>query len=153
MPTRIFAAFVSSKAANGCITSNPFFFSHQNLSEISVSFESDTNIMPLKMNFDQDCYVQAYSALFEATGVFFRDSGNAISREAFGKGYSIFGFDCSEDLSASEDHLSLPRQGSLRISLKFSKPLAENVNLIIMSEFSSVLEIDKSRNVILDYAS
>jgi hypothetical protein len=144
---------VTSKAANGNYHNNPFNFQHFNVSEISISSDSHTNILPLRMNFDRNSYVQAYQNLFEGCGIFFKDAGNNISREMFSKGFAVFPFDLSEDLAGSEDHLSLPRQGNLRITLSFSKPLAENVSLIILSEFDSIIEIDKSRNVILDYAS
>jgi hypothetical protein len=153
LPKRITIAFVSSKAANGSYHHNPFDFAHYNLIEIGVSSDAHNNILPLKMDFDKNSFMQPYQALFEATGVFFKDAGNNISRAMYNKGFSIFCFDLSEDLAGSESHLSLPRQGSLRIALQFGKPLTENINMIVLSEFDSVVEIDKSRNCVLDYAS
>ncbi|CRK88777.1 CLUMA_CG002883, isoform A [Clunio marinus] len=65
----------------------------------------------------------------------------------------IIGYDLSEDFCASANQWSLPRQGSLRLDIKFAEPLKENVNLIIYSEFDNLKEIDSDRNVYLDYAS
>lgn len=118
-----------------------------------MSSDSHTNILPLKTNFEKGSYVQAYQALFEGSGIFFKDTGNNVTREMYSKGYALFAFDLSEDLSGSESHLCLPRQGSFRITLTFSKPLTENVSLIILSEFDSIIEIDKNRNCVLDFAS
>jgi hypothetical protein len=146
-------AFVTSKAANGDYHTNPFRLHHHYVSEIAVSSDAHTNILPLKMDFLKGSYMQPFSALFEATGIFFKDAGNNISRHMFANGYAVFAFDLSEDLAGSENHLSLPRQGNLRIALQFATPLTENVNLIILSEFDSVVELDKSRNCILDFAS
>jgi hypothetical protein len=42
-------------------------------------------------------------------------------------------------------------RGSLRTEIKFSAPLTEAVNCIVFGESSNVIEVDKYRNITVDY--
>ena len=50
------------------------------------------------------------------------------------------------------DHFSLAKQGSVRLVLKFAQALADPVTVIAYAEFQNVIEIDRNRNVIYDFA-
>jgi hypothetical protein len=54
-------------------------------------------------------------------------------------------------MGASESYMGIQRQGSLRLDLGFAKALTSVVNLIVLFEISDVLEIDRSRNVLIQY--
>jgi len=41
---------------------------------------------------------------------------------------------------------------SVRLVLKFNDALTENVTVIVYAEFQNVVEIDRNRNVISDFA-
>ena len=43
------------------------------------------------------------------------------------------------------------KHGNVRLDLKFGTALPNTINVIAYAEFESVLEIDKSRNIIIDY--
>ena len=43
------------------------------------------------------------------------------------------------------------KHGNVRLDLKFGTALPNTINIIAYAVFESVLEIDKSRNVIIDY--
>ena len=45
-----------------------------------------------------------------------------ISLEMFTKGFYVFGFDLTPDREADKEHISLPRQGNVRIEARFKKP-------------------------------
>jgi hypothetical protein len=45
--------------------------------------------------------------------------------DMFTKGYYVLGFDLTPDREADEEHISLPRQGNVRIEALFKKPLPE----------------------------
>ncbi|KAL6416707.1 hypothetical protein ACFW04_011470 [Cataglyphis niger] len=65
----------------------------------------------------------------------------------------LFAFDLTPDLSANyAGHWNLVKHGSLRLEVRFEKALAETVNCIIYAEFDNVIEIDSSRQVIVDFA-
>ncbi len=81
----------------------------------------------------------------------FRDEGNALDRRDFSRGYALYAFDLTPDLG-EDDHFNLTRQGSVRLVLKFAQALAETVTMIAYAEFQNVIEIDKNRNLIYDFA-
>jgi len=76
-----------------------------------------------------------------------RNEGLYISREDYSAGYALYAFDLTADLG-EEDHFSLVRQGSVRLSLKFSAALA---NTVAYAEFENVIEVDGDRNVVFDF--
>ena len=79
-----------------------------------------------------------------------KDEGTDIRREDFGSGYALYAFDLTADL-AEEGHFNLMKHGNVRLDLKFGTALPNTINVIAYAEFESVLEIDKSRNIIIDY--
>jgi hypothetical protein len=73
-----------------------------------------------------------------------------ITLENFTKGFYILGFDLTPDREADEEHISLPRQGNVRIEARFKNPLPEPVTCILYAEFPGHIEIDSSRNVTVE---
>ena len=77
-----------------------------------------------------------------------------ISRESYVKGSCLFAFDLTPDFSAnSTSHWNFIRQGSMRIEVRFAEALISTVNCIVYAEYDNVLEIDSSRQVIVDFSS
>jgi len=62
----------------------------------------------------------------------------------------VLGFDLTPDREAVEEHISLPRQGNVRIEARFKKPLQEPVTCILYAEFPGHVEIDNSRNITVE---
>jgi len=153
LPTRLVIALVGNAAYNGAFDRNPFNFEHYNLMEISVYSDGQQQygIKPLETNYANQLYVRAYNTLFSGTGKVFRDEGNALDRTAFSRGYALYAFDLTPDLG-EDDHFNLTKQGSVRLVLKFRDALPENVTVIAYAEFQNVIEIDRNRNVIYDFA-
>lgn len=106
-----------------------------------------------KPDFDRDLYIPCYNALFNATGILRNNSGIAISREDYPNGFCLIPFDLTPDISAHEKHWNIPKTGSLGIDLRFAEPLNSTVTVIIFAEFDNLIEIDKDRNVIIDYTN
>ncbi|XP_018313141.1 uncharacterized protein F54H12.2-like [Mycetomoellerius zeteki] len=103
---------------------------------------------------DEPLYVEAYHTLFSGTGIHFLNEGNSITRDDYGNGYTLFAFDLTPDLSANcAGHWNLVKHGSLRLEVRFEKALSVTINCIVYAEFDNVLEIDSSRQVIIDLAS
>jgi len=50
-----------------------------------------------------------------------------ITLEMFTKGFYVLDFDLTPNRQADEEHISLPRQGNVRIVTRFKKPLPEPV--------------------------
>lgn len=96
----------------------------------------------------------AYHTLFSGTGVHFLNEGNDITREEYADGYCLMAFDLTPDLSANlSSQWNLVRHGSLRMEVCFETALVKTVNCIVFAEFDNVIEIDKNRNVTVDYNS
>ena len=95
--------------------------------------------------------MRAYNTLFSGTGKIFRDEGNNLERTVFSRGYALFAFDLTPELG-EDDHFNLTKQGSVQLVLKFRDALAQNVTAIAYAEFQNVIEIDRNRNVIYDFA-
>lgn len=153
MPKRVYISFVNSTAFNSSPVMNPYDFAHFNHTNVSISTDTNTQVRSIRSDFAKGFYLASYLSLFTSSGTFFSDSGNCITREDYPNGFALLGFDLTEDLSASDNHLSIPRQGSLRLDLTFAEPLKEAITVIVYAEFDNVIEIDRDRNIFIDYSS
>lgn len=118
-----------------------------------MASDAHPSIRVMKSDFSKGLYLSSYLSLFNCLGIHFSDAGNSISREEYPLGNALIGWDLTEDLEASQDHVSLARQGSLRLDLQFSKALSEAICVIFYAEFDNVIEITKNRNIFIDYSS
>lgn len=154
VPKRIVIGFVSNEAFNGSYKLNPFNFQHFNLNYLTLHVDSEQiPVQPLTPDFKNGNYVEAYNTLFAGTGVHWKDEGNDISYADYGNGYTLYVFDLTPDLSAHEAHWNLQKQGVVRLEVRFAEALPTAVNCIVYSEFNNLIEIDKNRNVVVDFAN
>ena len=93
----------------------------------------------------------AYETLFSSTGIYHDDRTHMITVDMFTKGIFVLGFDLTPDNEADEEHIILPFQGIVRIETRFKKPLPEPLTCILYAEFPGHIEIDNSRNVIVEW--
>ena len=61
---------------------------------------------------------RTYETLFSSTEIHHDDRAHMNILEIFTKGLYIFGFDLTPDREADEEHISLPRQGIVRIQVR-----------------------------------
>lgn len=152
-PKRVVVGFVLNTAFNGNLRRNPYNFQNFGINYLAFSLDGEQiPSKPLTPDFSSQ-YIDAYHTLFSGTGIHYQDEGNDISREDYPNGNCLMAFDLSPDLAANSDHWSLIRQGSLRMDVRFSTALSEAINCIIYAEFDNVLEIDRHRNIRVDYGS
>jgi len=62
----------------------------------------------------------------------------------------LYAYDLTADL-AEDDHFNLVKYGNVRLALKFSAALEQTVSVIAYAEFNNVIEIDRDRNLLLDF--
>ncbi|XP_011312331.1 uncharacterized protein F54H12.2-like [Fopius arisanus] len=156
LPKRIILGFVENTSFNGMRKKNLFNF--QNFGINFLCMNVDGRQIPTKPL--QPCYtsdacldVEAFNTLFAGTGTHFSDHGNGIGRRAYSEGFCLFAFDLTPDLSASSaGHWNLVRSGSVRIEVRFDKASESNVNCLLYAEYDNLLEIDSTRQVIVDYS-
>ena len=151
IPNRIIVGFVSSAAAEGAKSKNPFNFQHYNLTEIGAYLDgvSTPYSSPLTLNFTNNSYIRGFYSLFENIDKPIFITGNDINRDDYLNGYTLFAFDFTPDL-CSGDHINLIKTGSVSLKIKFASAIAESVTAIIYQEYDDILEINKYRKVVND---
>lgn len=158
LPKRVIVGLVSNSAFNGNYKKNPFNFHHFNMNYFALYMDGEQvpmkALQPVFSPAGQESYVLAYHTLYSGTGIHFSDKGNGINRYDFNRGYALLAFDLTPDLSANEtSHWNLLRNGNLRIEVGFSEALVESVNVIVYAELDNVIEIDRNRNVSVDFGA
>ena len=152
IPNRIIIGFVDNDAYNGSYLKNPFNFKNYHLNYISITVDGEPLPMrPLRPSYgDSGNFIEAYNTLFLGTNRLFTDKGIAINREEYSKGYTLYAFDLTPDLSDG-CHLNLVKEGNVRLEAGFDVALPNTVNCIVYSESQGLIQIDRSRNVIYDF--
>ncbi|XP_033107266.1 uncharacterized protein F54H12.2-like [Anneissia japonica] len=144
LPKRLVIGLVGTDAFNGSYSKNPYNFQHFNTNFMALYLDGEqVPWKPLKPNFEangEGSYILAYQSLFSGLSTLFEDTGNQISREDYARGYSLFAFDLTPDLSNS-GHFNLIKRGNIRLEIQFATALTETINVIIYSEFDSLIEI------------
>ncbi|XP_054753804.1 uncharacterized protein F54H12.2-like [Lytechinus pictus] len=155
IPQRLVVGCVDNNAFSGSYVHNPFNFQHFDVNYMSLYVDgTQVPSKPLTPDYGRiagSASIRAYHTLFSGTDKMFRDSGNDISREDYDRGYALYAFDLSPDLSSGQ-HFNLKKQGNLRLEIHFRKNLPQGVNIVVYAEFDNILEIDRARNVLFDYS-
>ncbi len=152
LPHRITIGIVNNEAYNGSLELNPFNFHHYNLESIQLQVGSKhVPATPLKLDYQQDAFLEGYFSIFNQTGQYGSDEGNGISRSAYPHGNALYCFNLSKDLNIEDDHFNPTNQGSIAVDLVFREALPETVSVIAIGEFDNTIEIDLARNVTNDY--
>ncbi|XP_023232096.1 uncharacterized protein LOC111631979 [Centruroides sculpturatus] len=152
IPKRIIIGLVRNNAFNGQIDLNPFNFENFDLNYISVI--KDSILIPpnpYTPDFDEKSYARSYATLFEEMGGIPYGKYANISYSDYAQGYMFHVFDLTPDKAASENHTSIITHGNISIDLKFKRPLPETINVVCYLEYRNTIEIDRSRNIFIDY--
>jgi hypothetical protein len=154
IPKRCIIGMVKNTAFNGTYKTNPFNFEHFNLNYLAVYVDS-TQILsrPFTPDFTRGLYAREYHSLFSGCGIHYSDHGNDVEYDDYSKGFFLTCFDLTNDLSSHSPVWNASKNGSLRIELRFEQPLTESVTVIVFAEFDNLIEIDKNRQITLDYSS
>ena len=87
------------------------------------------------------------------TGQYYRDTGNAISREQYKDGCALFAFDLTPQMDSNEVGFELIKHGNIRIKIHFATATARTLTVIVFAKNDNLLEIDQDRNVAFDYTA
>jgi hypothetical protein len=152
LPSMCVVGLVSNSAYNGDFTKNPFNFQHFGVNYLSLLVDGkQVPSVPFQPNYTTDCYVRNYMSLFQATGKISQNEGPQIKYTDYKGGSALYAFDLTPDLGSDQCHFNLTKQGNIRIDIRFAAALGETLNLVLYTAHQTVLEIDKSRNVLYDY--
>ena len=151
LPKRLILWCIDNNAYNGVYSKNPFNAKNNAINFLAVYVDGrQVPAKPLQPTFETGSCIRSYVNLFSATGKQAQDEGNDLSRDDFGQGYTLFGFDLTSD-GCDGGCFHLTRKGNLRIEMHFATALEHTVNIVAYGEFEAVLEIDKGRNIIYNY--
>ena len=152
-PNRLVVGLVDSAAYNGLPNKNPFHFKTYDLNFFSLYLDGkQIPSKPLTPNYPGGQFIRAYYSLMTATGLANRDAGSFIERRDFPYGYTLYAFDLTPSLLDENELFELVKSGALRLEMKFEHVLTESVMVIVWAELDSIIEIDRSRQVLTDFS-
>lgn len=153
-PDRVVVCFVDSAAVSGNYGKNPFNFQNCGVKNITLFADGiPTNGAPSKLSFNStkgSTFVRAYTDMFQNYGKWKNDSGNNISREDFESGYCLFTFQLQPYSDNRDDFLYLVKTANVRLDVDFAQPLPRTMSCIVYSENSSIFQINKERDIIVE---
>ncbi|XP_062604306.1 uncharacterized protein F54H12.2-like [Saccostrea cucullata] len=152
MPKRLILGFVENAAFNGDKTKNPFHFQNFGIKKLDVSINGETmSTRCFEPNFNDDLYLRSYLSLYQALGKLGEDWAPDITLEEYKSGYTLWGWDFTKDQEAQSDKFHLIETGNLRVEVQFTGNTATTLNCVVYAEFDNVLDINKQREVAIDY--
>ena len=152
LPCFMVLGIVSNDAFSGKYTTNPFAFKSHKLNFLCVNINGES--WP-KSPYEPDYrdgflnYQREYMEFFENLG----GTMPAIDYKFYKNAACLYAFNFNPDyeMPAEEDYINLPKNGFLNIELKFESNLTAALKLICYATFDNSIQIDESRNVIIDY--
>lgn len=150
LPRRLVVTLVESSGFNGNSRKSPFHFWNFELTYLAAYV--DGNRRPnkaLEPDYENKRYMDCYHSLYDGIGMTNEDRTLAISRDDYRLGYALYII----RITPGEPNCyayELTQKGNIRLEMKFSKPLNENVTAIIYADYDDQLEIDRDRNVLID---
>jgi len=89
--------------------------------------------------------------LLEGSGIRHSNSGLQITPAKYINGYFMLVYDLTPDLAGSEEHISDPAHGKIRLELKFDKALPDPLVCLLYLEYDNSVLIDAMRQVSTDF--
>lgn len=150
LPKFVVVGFVKGTAYGGTILANdPFKFEHFNVN--SVGLFRDGQSLPYRElyepNFDEELYTRDYlKSIVHCTQHLNTNLDNGIDLAKFAENCTFFSFNLTPDFDYTQ--CQLPRDGNLRLEVKFAKALPEAINVIVYATFDSEIQVTKNREII-----
>lgn len=155
IPRRMIIACCDQDAYTGVINKSPFKFRPFGIQSIKVIAGGQTfPAQPLRLDFTNHHYIQAYLQLFDSLGIANDNRGNGISRKDYENSHCIFGFDLTPDKDDGA-HWDIVREGNTSIEIQFGdNALTGNgVQVIVYGEFDNLMTLDRNRVAHFDYTA
>lgn len=148
LPRSLIIGMVRSRAFDGDIAANPFFFQNFTLNYLNLFINGEPitpkAIMP---QWDNGSVIKLYSWFLNNLGLH-QNVSNAITMEEWKTNSCFFPFDLTPDLCNNYYGHGI-ENGTIDISLAFKTALTENVTVVLYMTYDEQVVIDKDRNVVL----
>ena len=98
--------------------------------------------------------MREYLGLYQTLNQLTPDPTFTLDHRTYSDGNVMFGFNFALDLSDGcgiIGHLNPIRRGSLRVELKFKKPLSKSITVLLYCEFDNLIEVNSNRQLAPDF--
>lgn len=149
LPKFLVVGFVKTTAFNGTgLVDSPFTFNDFTVS--SIGLYRNGQLVPFSDMYEGKGMKEYLRSIVHNTQLLNTNFTNGISFAPFQNGpYTLFTFNLTPDFDMT--HSQLPRDGNLRLEIKFRNPLAEPINVVIYGTFDSQIQITKNRQIICSH--
>lgn len=152
LPLSITFGLVSSTGYLGKLTKSFFNFQPFDLSQVCMTVNQDTvqfKILPLSFKTETsgsyNNYLLALQTLRRAAGNTLL--GNGIDQKAYTNGNVLIYF---EIIPTQPGALTINKNGSIKLSLQFKTALKESVTAVVLAQYQTIYEIDKTKEVTIN---
>ena len=152
IPRRVIVGLVDHAGFSGRFSENPFFFQNFGLTNLTlyVNGVPHPNANGMDFDFENDNYMIGYHGLHKSLHRGVWENGCAISYFEYKNANTFFVFNLTPDL-CDFDHFNYPQNGILKLGYTFANELTKTVSLICYFEYDDIIEINKTREVYIDY--
>jgi hypothetical protein len=145
LPKFVLIAFQNTDQFNGVYASEASTYFHLNVSSITLSKNTDFR-ETYTQDFKNNKFVTSYvTSIIRNMGHLDKNLNNGISMSAFKDTYPFFTFVLAPDFDIHQTQL--PKQGNLRLDIKFDTGLVKASSVIIYGIFDSDIQINKNRTI------
>jgi len=155
IPRRIFVAMVKNKTFLGDLKENPYNFEDFNLNYLTaivngIQFPS----VAFTPDFPNNLFAREYMSLFQTLNQTSTDATLDLDQSEYKGGNVIFGFafapDPIDDCNKT-GYVNPIEHGAVKLNMKFAQALTENITVLIYCEYDNMIQIDVTRQPIIDY--
>jgi len=147
LPSRVVFGIVLDTAYNGAYAANPFAFDLNRINQVELKVNGKAVPRETFRIVGEDT-AEGYLSTLQGADVDLGDHSLVINSTNWRLGYGLFVFRLTPE-PPSGSVWSVPLQGKVDLTLKFEVAHANALDLIILAEYPSVLEIDHNRNVVI----
>ena len=155
IPRRMFLAMVDSRAFNGSHEYNPFKFDHNDLNYLAVTVDGvQYPSIPFTPDFTNNLYAREFMSVYECLNQLHSEPTFTITKDEYKTGNVMFGFTFSPDPTDDCNkvgYVNPIRYGAVNINMRFSTALPNNINVLLYCEYDNIIQIDATRQPMLDY--
>lgn len=148
-PTKIVTCFVRSTDYAGDYKTNPFYFPHEDIKELSFFFNGVERKFEMSMSEPQMC-TSVMRSLYSTAGHYAEESsGHVYSIKALKAGRFAVAVDFTLDESSSVPSHNHLQTGTVRIQGRLKRALDHSLLILVYAEFPSCVEINSARDVMV----
>ena len=143
IPNKLYILMIAQSASIGDTKKNAQYFDNFKLDDLKIT-ANGLSVMDFELNFPNK-----YTSLYKRVIDSLNSNRHSISHSKFGSGATIITADCKN--SENNSFMQIEKHGHLEIHMRFSEPLAEAINIIIIGVTAGSIETDFERRVSTHY--